>query len=245
MLDSGMREQPDRPLTGKGRLRLALTLCALAGVAALTTCCAGSLSALLGQHQAEAKPLGLRTPDQQYEAGVIVAVSCGQELDEPFSPIQTGSGVIVAGTRVITALHVVTCPLGLAVQVKVDPGDGTMRDAVVELTAPTRDVARLVVSADLSQWFTPVAVGPTPLRGERVCWAAWRPRPTYRCATVEWTNPEWVVVDGFVEQGNSGAGLYDAAGRLVGVMARTKACQTGVFCVGGAQRFTGLEFLVP
>lgn len=197
--------------------------------------CASCASALM--------PDRLRSPSAQWDASVLIQVSC-----IPGIVTQYGSGVVVSKDRVLTAMHVVKCDMGLDPTVTIDPGDGTDRDATVEVLLPDDDIARLRVSADLSDYFHPVEIGPHPAAGERACWTALAPRPTLRCGT---TQPEsayemsGIFVDGFVEHGNSGSGMYDSRGRLVGIVVSTLTCQTGVYCLGRAVSLAGREWLVP
>ena len=187
---------------------------------------------------ATASPLRVsRTPREQWGAGVQVTVTCD-------GAPQWGSGVLVSASRVITALHVVTCPGGLEPKIEVDAGDGPV-NAKLEIAMPQSDLARLYVSANLEKWFTPVSIGPDPGTGDRACWVAETPRTTYRCGTVEDVTVDQIWLDGFVEHGNSGAGLYNGRGQLVGIVTATLVCQTGVFCAGWARSLSGLEWLVP
>lgn len=186
-----------------------------------------------------------RDANAQYVAGVKILTKCAGAGG------YLGSGVIVSAHRVLTAEHVVECPLGLPATVVLDPGDGDARDARVEVVLPSNDIARLWVDADLSKWFTSVTVGPEPEIGQLVCWTAFVPRPTYRCGTAQahhddtGNDDDGFGIDGFVEHGNSGSGVYDEWGRLVGLIDMTLDCQTGVYCWGLAKPLHDYSWLVP
>jgi len=208
------------------RAVLILTFCAVA------TCCAAADPVL------HAGTIG-RTGEEQWAASVLVASSCDGV------PHAWGSGTLISGDRVLTALHVASCPAGQTVSMSVTV-DADPLEADVEVTMPEQDIARLRLKVDVSRWFTPIVVGTAPPIGERVCWAAPAPRRTYRCGTSEGLfQGDLLLIDGFTEHGNSGAALYDSRGRLVGVILATVTCQTGVYCTGIARVVHGLEFLVP
>ncbi len=179
-----------------------------------------------------------RSPRDQYAAGVSITTSCDGV------PKHTGTGSLVSDDRVLTALHVVHCDEG-ELSIVIDAGDGPV-EAKLEIVMPMHDLARLRVTGNLDKWFTPVQVGSPPPIGAKVCWAAVVPRPTYRCGTSQGLRAgTYIWIDGMVEHGNSGSPLYDASGKLVGVVQGAVACEGGINCLGEAMSLRGLEWLVP
>lgn len=147
--------------------------------------------------------------------------------------VQTGSGAAVGPHRVLTAAHVLDCgghapqavlvrPLG---QVEgnarvLDPGDPHMADAaLLETEAPFRAWAE-VAPAD-------------PVAGQPVCMRAGDPVPKVSCGLAipmplvriedELRTGHYayrafpVATPEFAVPGNSGSGVFDAAGQLVGI----------------------------
>ena len=153
---------------------------------------------------------GVRRPaPEQDRAAVRIDTMCGS----------SGSGVIVSRAQVLTALHVVlSCPMG---RLAVTDADGTVRLAELEI-ATNRDVARLVLAEGEPDF--PIGSIPRvkPARvGARVCISAAAPKRGRACGTVRKVAPN---PTGGVEHsaptvpGNSGSGLYDAYGSLVGIV---------------------------
>ena len=184
-----------------------------------------------------------RTASDQVEATVAIRESC------PDGKVYDGSGVIVGHSRVVTAAHVINCetkePNTIeAKSIEVDPGDGHYYPAHAVHVFSLRDVATLQVDRDLSPWLSLYEVGPIPQPGERVCESAAFPRETYRCGVVEAANRSWFMVSMFTEFGNSGSGVYDADGRLVGVLVTAVKCQGDVPCAGGVAPIADLPQLL-
>jgi len=187
----------------------------------------------------------VRSPVLQQNAGVKIRVKCPDGN-------YVGSGVIVGRDRLLTAEHVVSCSnKNLPSQILVDPGDGVPRNAVIEVLVPNADIARLLVDADLSEYNSPIVIGPRPQIGDTVCEVAGMPRWTYRCFTAQvWTRLTGeeadIYMDGMmVEFGNSGSGLYDAEGRLVGIVVRVARCQDSLPCSGRATSLQTRSWLIP
>ena len=168
-----------------------------------------------------------RTPAQQHQATVTVQTECAMGGGG------FGTGVIHDG-RVITAAHVATCQIapGFVVEgvTKVDPGDGIWRNTNLSTLDLEADLAVLTVPG-LEAYTTPIEVGPVPLMGDVVC-ASTGAVPYYaiRCGVVGPSSPSSktgdIVFDSVVVPGNSGSGLYDRHGRLVGIVVRFRTCGT-------------------
>ncbi len=129
-----------------------------------------------------------------------------------------GSGVLIDNHHVLTANHVIECPF--LPDIHVITADGRRRRAVVDETWADRDVARLVTIEDIDG-VDPVMLAPPPTPGEVVCSAAAFPKRGGFCGPVAFFNDhrQWNL--GFfalVVPGNSGSGLYDGDGALVGIV---------------------------
>ena len=191
-----------------------------------------------------------RTPQQQHNASVQITVFC-MPVDEDGHPridvdsgLPTvsehfGSGTLVSAHEVLTAAHVPHCPEGDAEIMAVDVGDGAQHQASVDVLLPAADIARVHVEDDLGTWFTPLRVGPIPQVGDRVCAASAAPRNMYRCWTAQARRADPgpsadIDLDGWTEFGESGSGLFDDSGRLIGVVVSLTTCQEHLQCLGHA-----------
>ncbi len=188
-----------------------------------------------------------RTVTAQYNAAVAIRVTCPDG-------IHGGTGVLVSENQLLTADHVVRCQVveGFPIfmpptKIEVDPGDGNRLEAFIEISYYLDDIARLrlVGDASLAKYFTPIHVGEMPGLGTRVCESSMIPRPTYRCGTVQIPTDEHIKFEMRTEHGNSGSGLYDSSGRLVGIVVRLWLCEAGEMCGGYAIPLSGREWLLP
>lgn len=173
-------------------------------------------------------PFG-RTDLQQMNAAVIVHADCAKGGG-------TGSGVIVSSREVITAAHVVACDDGADPQSVSVLYAGSLARMEITGTYPDHDIARL--RAPASRFPPPYALEIAPVSlGQRVCVATRFPEITRRCGTVtaRLTVPTLDVrYSQCTIPGNSGSGIYDERGRLVGLsLASLRHTDTGT-CMGGA-----------
>jgi S1-C subfamily serine protease len=236
-----MHVRRDRPLLARERFDFALVLTAVM-LAAVAATCASCASAAIAP--------ALRSPREQHAAGVLIKVACASASEGAISVhLHYGSGVIVGDHEVLTAGHVAHCDDNEVMAMTVDPGDGTDRDAELDVLVPRADVARITVGADLSKWFTPVRIGPVPQVGDRVCEVSAAPRWTYRCGVAqipeEGTSDGDVHIEMTTEFGNSGSALYDADGNLVAIVVMVQFCQAKLPCVGEASSLAAYPWLIP
>jgi len=208
---------------GKNPFRLVAIVVAIAAVLAG---CSGCL--------ARRVVIGARSPVQQSTGAVELTVVC------PSGQIFIGTGVALSADRVLTAYHVVSACGGEPMAIVAEQGGGIAAIVAVEAIAPTADVARLVALVGSELTAAPIAIGPAPSIGEPVCVAARNPYSARRCGVVEYDEggPHGIRHSVIVEPGNSGAGLYDRDGRLVGIVTKLYQCGNGQICGG---RATGLD----
>ena len=173
-----------------------------------------------------------RSAAVQNETAVAVSVICAD------ASIYIGSGVALPDSRVLTAAHVVNaCGSRGMIAILATQGETSLL-VQVEAIAPRADVVRLepteLGGPDLRG--PPVELGPLPNPGEPVCVAAANPYVARRCGYVEYRadEPHGIRHSVIVEPGNSGAGLYDCDGRLVGIVTKLYTCGNGQICGGMA-----------
>ncbi len=189
-----------------------------------------------------------RSPMEMHNATVRIETTCGED-------VSWGSGVIVSRDRVVTANHVVQCtPLpGLPIfmpptKITIDAGDGVKREAMIDVQIGdgAKDIARLLLAESTfgDEFYTPVTIGETPQLGDTVCQTSSVPRWTYRCGPVQ-TTDGYIRVEMRTEHGNSGAGLYNNRGQLVGIIVQLWVCEGNEFCGGRAAPIQDYRWLVP
>ncbi len=131
--------------------------------------------------------------------------------------IHTGSGVVVSPTYILTAAHVVSCS---GAEVSLSQPGGPIVRARVEMLDHRIDVARLMVVDGQRLRVSPLRVSRITPRS-RICAASAVPEREYHCGMVESFLPRRagdMSYDMFVEPGNSGSGVYDDRGALVGIV---------------------------
>lgn len=170
-----------------------------------------------------------RTPEQQLDAAVRIEREC------PAAAI--GSGVTVAAGRVITARHVIACPYPRvgAVAYVVDSA-GMRYPASLLWQDAARDLAELAVDVPAAR---PAAYAHPPDPGSIVCRVSAAPQLERVCGTVVGRAPYPTTVnpgtrdiqhDIATAPGNSGSGLYDDAGHLVGIITDALTCRAATAC---------------
>lgn len=124
-----------------------------------------------------------------------------------------GSGVVIGPGRVLTAAHVVmkACPF-----LVVTAADGKRYRARRQV-AWADDIALVYVSGLATQTVPPIdGIG----SGDRVCFAPGAPRRARSCGAVYSVTSRigGIYHSAITVPGNSGAGVYDLRGRLVGIV---------------------------
>jgi hypothetical protein len=191
-----------------------------------------------------------RPAEQQFGATIKITTVC-YVVDPVLGNVNMGggmgTGVLVSDDLILTAYHVVDCGI-LSSKIMVDPGDGVLREAYVEVLLPTRDITRLKLAPEaksLKEFMTPVTIAPRPQIGDKICMSTAVPRWGYFCGTVQPNKGSGLYFfDRFTEFGNSGSGVYHN-GKLVGLLDILVKCQEKVPCLGGITPLQGYEWLVP
>jgi S1-C subfamily serine protease len=204
----------------------------------LVTCCA------------HAPKMG-RTLAEEHTAAVRITAICDQTNGKVIS---VGSGVIVTEHVVLTAAHVIhpsfTLTVGDAKLVIPFTGctfaavtqDDTSHALHLSKEWPDQDVARLVTIRPLP--YIPVELADAPPAGEDVCIVARAPWRTRRCGELQY----FLEAHGFrhitgviIQPGNSGSGVYDKRGRLIGITVVLFTCANGQWCEGAFSPLSNLE----
>lgn len=207
-------------------------------------------------------PTGVRSPGQQFSAAVKILTTCtsvpmtvidmgdGNYLripnGEPVVKRFGGTGVIVDAHHLLTAKHVVTCDEGEEMMLTVNTGIGANRDAFVELEFPNNDIARLYVANTMESLMSSIEMGAAPKLGDRVCEASMVPRPTWRCGITQQPDDEGLFTfEMRTEHGNSGSGLYNGRGQLIGIVVQWFPCERMEMCGGKASPIQAWPWLIP
>lgn len=154
-----------------------------------------------------------RSLAEQSAATADITVACLS----PEVQIKGGSGVLVNPKKVITASHVVRCagPTGIYLEF---PG-GAESQAIVSAIDFEGDIAVLILKTSV-QLGPNAIIGPRPADRDRVCMVTGAPRRNLKCGLVTGFEepPGDVRHNILTEPGNSGSGVYDGDGRLVGIV---------------------------
>lgn len=180
-------------------------------------------------------PYSLSQLDAQDRRAVEVGALCADGTG------RGGSGVLLTGSTLVTALHVVNCavvPAGYLlapgitspVGIVVTTARGELRLARVTAISVDRDQARLELGEEIPD-VVPPRIDAPPESGD-VCVVSASPSRSRSCGPVH-VDPD-VRIDVRVEtlarvvHGNSGSGVYDEHGALIGIATRC----AGVACDG-------------
>ncbi len=164
-----------------------------------------------------------RTLAQRAATAVAVYTECG-----------SGSGVLIDGTHVLTAYHVVDCGSGDKPQpaqaIVIRTAASFASIAMIEVGDPSRDIARLILRSPV-EGVPPVRIRHA-LVGDRACAATSVPERAFRCGTITGFEEPRAFGDATVGgmnvwYGNSGSGAYADDGSLIGITVRLKWCSPG------------------
>jgi len=214
-----------------------MTIGAIAVWVALLTACGGT------QPRYESP---YATPSEKQRAAVVsLHVAC---LDvEEGVQMWRGSGVITDNHTILTADHVADCPSGVSEMIA-QTVNGEIYVVTVSKQLPKYDLAQLT-SEEALPWFQ-FAIGPRPEVGDLVCSESGIPLRARKCEYVTAVrgdpSDKDISYKAFVVQGNSGSGLFDSQGRLIGIITR---CLSNFGKCSGGGRAASLdshrEWLAP
>lgn len=179
-----------------------------------------------------------RTVEEQYLAAAELHVSCGPPGTDRTDKLMHGSAVIVSEYRAITAAHVLGCTVNGAM---LKLADGREVQVKIEAVSEKLDAARLVADQPLGT--LPVEVG-RAVEGDIVCITTRWPKASRRCGEVRRAELDSLIEilhAATTEPGNSGSGLYDRRGRLVGIATRKVNLAIG----GGVASIVRRWFIEP
>lgn len=183
-----------------------------------------------------------RALEAQDRASVRIFVECGD------GRAKLGSGVVVSPTLVLTADHVTLCDGNEAALFTVFDRDGGAHEAVVDRHAGAGvDVARLVLTQDATTFRSWARIGAPPRFGDPLCWIGGDSLPirAQHCGpfTPFKIGSEVIpVISAHGAHGNSGSGVFNEWGELVGIMVAVSATDEhwSVF-----EPLSGFRHLVP
>lgn len=172
-----------------------------------------------------------RNPDERVAMTVQLRVFC--LLDDPMEIRAIlfeggfGSGLMIDNTHVLTANHVVACPT--IPMVTAITADGREYAMSIEKAWMADDVARLVIARKGERFFAgrnggdvaPPYLALPPLMGEPVCAYVAVPQRGINCGRLIKDTDDHdgdLHIAGLAWRGNSGSGVYDGQGRLVGIL---------------------------
>lgn len=175
---------------------------------------------------------GHRAPLQRFEQAVRIEETCtnGVSLYRSY-----GSGVIVAPYVLLTAAHVATAQPGFACLWFASMIHGKRYMIVPDTAIREWDLASM---RSVLEPFDPtyaVAYGPAPEFASHICAAPAFPQWLHRCGDVQtYSDPPGDMQNTIVtEPGNSGSGVYNDDGQLVGIVTHLWTCTGGTQICGG------------
>lgn len=185
----------------------------------------------------------LRTVSSQADAAYRVTVWCIDDRMPAMISVtrQGGSAVAVDEHHLLTALHVIVCDTG-APAITLMSADGTHIDARPSRTWPTKDVAELYVERQLG---APATIG-SVRAGMQICARHGMPEFGEDCGVVTSVDAQRpdadIIHTAHTEHGNSGGGVYDGTGHLVGIVTQLIMCLPGLplSCGGRASSLEGV-----
>lgn len=161
-------------------------------------------------------PPATRTGAQQYDLAVAIETVCIGRDWIPSSKL--ASGVMVDGRHALTAAHVTACPFPPVVRITLASGESYRM--AIEWESASKDLARLVIaSAEILHIVPPVIAAPAV--DDTVCAAVTMPGRQLNCGVIEsiGSRPRSNIgMSAMIQVGNSGAGVYNRRGELVGIV---------------------------
>lgn len=231
---------PNRSISRRERLNLAVVLVVFMSIAAFAVCACATIN-----------PHRERSPTEQYTNSVKLIVTCIETTTAgAMYRVHMGSGVIVSEDVVLTAAHVASCPDGqkMFAETVVMPNESDMYTAETEMLYLQRDVARVKLSFKKLEDVPPVHLGPRPAIGDTICAATAVPDWGRACGVVGPSGSnltDSINISTLVQFGNSGSGVFDSHGRLIGLVITAHLCQGNFPCSGGVTPIQDMAGLIP
>lgn len=172
-----------------------------------------------------------RDPKVALESAVLITTTC---ITADGVTGWYGSGVIVNDHTVFTAAHIADDPPDSVCVRRATMVNGKTYLLAQNNSMPERDIASLTLVKGTFDPTYAIVYGPAPAFGERVCSMTAFPRFLWRCGDVQQTTepPGDLYHTIVTEGGNSGSGVYDMQGRLVGIITHRWSCSNGQYCGG-------------
>ncbi len=173
---------------------------------------------------------GTRTPGEQRATTVHVIVWCVDDSEKPKIGLELGygSGVMIDEVTVLTAVHVVSCGEHGVPAIRIAFDDGVTVNVGIDVETAL-DVARLHLLQPV-RYVRPALIGYPPHAGASVCHSNAYPERNRMCGHVlayygfdDKTSGN-MLHDARTVPGNSGAGMYDEDGALVGIVTKYAPC---------------------
>lgn len=179
------------------------------------------------------------TPVEQSRLTVAIDVTCEGGTGG------YGSGVILNANSVITAAHVVDSLASGQCWASAVTADGEVHPVTVDWLDPLRDIARLHVQKPF-KFHRKLKIAKTPELDDDLRLVSGFPTRSRRLGLVEgyFDGSGDILWSGVTEYGNSGSGVWDRRGRLVGIVTNLYPCQNGQFCGGRFQSLWSQRFLL-
>lgn len=220
-------------------MRLQLPALVITLASACTACIMSSTPAAAGpKHPAHDLAMA------EFERLVNIEVICAD------GTAQGGSGVRVGGTAVLTAAHVIICEDSAPTMILAQTLDANgAADGHYIATLEGMDIADIArLDVILLPEMPPVAIAAARV-GERACAVFSLPEPGRRCGEV-WpggnTGAAGLHVDFVAEHGNSGSGVWDESGHLIGLLDTLRMCSgtnTAQVCTAGVTPLSGRRWI--
>lgn len=176
------------------------------------------------------RPEALRGPKGQADTVVRVEVFClvtdPYVTDRVITTGGTGSGVLVAPDRVVTAAHVTECDY--LADIHVTTSDNRRFPVRVDRFDRAADLVSLRVSSAVDTIIAPQIASP-PRQGSEVWLRYAVPERGSTSGIVLGADGDRVAHTALTRHGNSGGPVYDAEGHLVGIVTTLSAELGGAF----------------
>ena len=173
-----------------------------------------------------------RSAQVALESSVLITTTC--VMEDGSVSTWLGSGVVVNNHTVFTAAHIAEDPPGAVCVRRATMVNDKSYLLAPGVTLPERDLASLHTVLEKFDPTHPITHGPAPEYGARVCSTTAYPRFLRMCGDVQMkADPPGDLAHTIItEGGNSGSGVYDARGRLVGIITHRWSCFNGQLCGG-------------